>query len=359
MAEPLVVIDDWDEEQHYRDLQRKNPGKIIPRMRVGCTSVTRTIPPRDISRAVASNMGALRECYTQELERDASLSGPVDIMLRMGEYGVVEDVLTMKGIDGRGDFWGCLQRALEEVTVWPPPNLTALVSVAFELVPEPGPAAAGSSLQAARARLALLDTEGALAAFSSVIRGSGGGPDECWGRLGVLEIMLARAPWIDDPRVWAATQGFLRYGRGKWRRRQLAECFRAAAPVLSQVGTWPYFIPPEDDSWRYHRLGRFGSGAAGDQARRKARSRAKALLKLAPDNPARLDLLELATRVDARDGDAHAAARQAEQLLGQLAPKAAERLRHDLERASDDYDFHQERRDKPLRSGKCGHPRWR
>lgn len=302
--EPIVTFDDWDADHWRAEQQRKHPGRRVPRMRTSCTTYSFAPNSEDILRAIEGNVGALQACYADEVARSGTFTATLDVALEIAESGLVEQEPRLQGETQRKELLSCVSRALQDIVVWPIPNAAARVGLTFQLSPTTPKAEGDTSLHVARARLELRDTAGALERFAALIRSAAGDEErECWGRLGVLETMLTRAPWIDDPRVWSATTAWLRFIRGKSGKR-LSACVAAATPLVTRVGTWPFtFMETPSGVRRAAQLGSFDGGARGERARAFAKRRAEELLALAPNTPALAKVLALAVHVEAHDGD--------------------------------------------------------
>ena len=314
---PLATFDDWSQEQEDAEWQRQNPGKRRPVLRYSCTSVGVVVRPADVLRTIESNTGAFRQCYSQALGRTPGLRGKLVVRATLGDSGLVE----LARADGAGDkaLADCMVAAFGELVMQPSPVGEHALSYVFELNPDPLPALREANLLAlARTQLALLDADGALLSFAQAIRTSGGGVDECWGRLGVVQATLVKAPWVLDPRVSAATDQFVRWAASVPRPGAHDACLAAAASVIAGIGTWP-FVPETPTGLRRARVGRWVSSAFGQGAQDEALARATKLLAVSPSMPGRAQLLDFAASVLAGRNDVDA-------TIGALLPLFEERL---------------------------------
>ena len=287
---PLARFDDWSYAQSWKDSQRKSPGLRSP-PRLDCTLYSFRTPPEVILRTIQSNEGVYRQCYLEALKTTSGLAGLIEVRATIGTTGLVDEV-KVAGPGGKS-MADCMAAAFKELVVQPAPTGgTISFLYPLRLVPRaPTPVRLKDPLANARVQLERLDADGALETFAQVIRGSAGGADECWGRLGVVQAMLVKAPWVHDPRVWEATEQFVRYVGETPEGRVPRRCLEAAGPIVSRVGTWPYQLL-EPSGLRLGRVGRWESGAVGLGAAIEAVGRATRLLAMTPRLPGRLQLLE-------------------------------------------------------------------
>ena len=316
----LATFDDWSQEQDDFEWQRKNPGRRRPQVRFACTSVSAVIRPEDVERTIQSNLGVYRQCYSAALTRTPGLRGKLAVRAVLGDSGLVESA----SVQGPGDptFAACMAAAFQELVLQPSAIGRYHLAYTFDLTPDPLPEIREANwLVLARARLQRLDTDGALEAFAEVVRASGGGPDECWGRLGVLQATLVKAPWAMDPRVSAAMEHFVRWAANVRRPGVHDACLAAAAPVIAGIAVWP-FVPEAPTGVRHARVGRWVSSAFGHGAQDEALARAQLLLGKSPTVPGRLALMDFAASVLAARDDVDA-------TVAALVPLLAERLDRD------------------------------
>lgn len=316
-APPLATFDDHSQEQEDFEWQRQNPGKRRPIVRYSCAAVGVVVRPADVLRTIDSNTGAYRRCYSQALSRTPGLRGKLVVRATLGDSGLMERAR----VDGVGDpaLADCMAAAFAELSMQPSPVGEHELSYTFELNPDPLPEVRETNpLALARAALERLDGDGALRNFAQAVRASGGGADECWARLGVVQAMLVKAPWVLDPRVSAATDQFVRWAANVRRPGAHDACLDAAAPVIASIGTWP-FVAGTPTGLRHARAGRFVSSAFGQGAQDDALARATKLLGAAPTVPGRVELLEFSGSVLATRSDIDA-------TIGALVPLFRERL---------------------------------
>lgn len=282
--------------------------------------------PEDFERAILSNLGAYRECYRTALQSAPGLKGVLTFRLEFGPTGQVEQA-TVDAELGQ-ELSSCMRGALMELVAQVAPMTPVRVTYQFKLVPTPPPALAERDpLVRARTLLERQDADGALESFAEAIRSSGGGLKECWGRLGVLRAMLVKAPWVDDPRVRAALESFVRYA-DRASTPALSPCLKAAAPVVAAVGTWPFTLG-RDQGIRHRRVGPWESGAIREGVYDDALARAEEVLALSPSLPGRMLLLEFVATGRADRGKTDEAIDALVPLLA--AGLQAERLRPLLE----------------------------
>lgn len=308
VEQTLVTFDDWSRDQEIATFRRTHPGRPLPpAQRPGCTTHSFAAMPQDFERALRSNLGAFRQCYARALQSAPGLTGEVRAAVRFGMTGLAEQVDLAAPNQA---LTACLRAAFEELAVRPLPPEPTRVSYAFRLTPTiPLASSSTDPLERGRHRLELLDAEGALASFAQAVRESGGGERECWGRLGVLQATLAKAPWVDDARVRSATEDFVRHLEHARDPAALGSCVAAAAPIVVEVAAWP-FRPVSPGGLRHASIGRWQSSTLSEGAKDEAVERSKRLLALSPRVPGRSLLLELvASRVQSKRGSSAATLR--------------------------------------------------
>jgi hypothetical protein len=298
-GEVFATFDDWSWDQWEVDFRRQHHG--MPPPRPMCVTFSYGPVSEDIERTILSNAGAYRQCYIEALRTNPGLSGELVVRSEIGNTGAFEKV-HVAGLGGDG-LAGCIGAAFHELQVQPIPSSAFVVQYTFTLIPDaPASIPIADPLRRGRAQLERLDAEGALESFVQAIRTSGGGADECWGRLGVVQAMLIKAPWVFDPRVWTATTEFIRYASDRTSSKAIAACLVAAGPIIASVATWPYLLIGESDI-RHARIGRWRSGALSIGARDEALVRVEQLFQSAQQLPGRQLLLEFLASGNAQRRD--------------------------------------------------------
>jgi hypothetical protein len=192
VAEPRpFLVDDRDPAREPR----------LPSVQIGCTTV-RAVPSKArIRDAFLANRGALQACYASARERSRlgpdEPGGTVTVSALFGGGGLAQRVQ----VGGAGDtaFHECVAAAAREVWLVPPPSDGVIeVNVPFDL--RPPRARPGSAEDMLRDD----DFDGALAAWSREARTATDKKEACRARVDLVRAWAARAPWLDDERLFAA-----------------------------------------------------------------------------------------------------------------------------------------------------------
>jgi hypothetical protein len=285
---PFVTFDDWTAQREQIDWQRAHPGKRRPRVYRDCTAISGRMPPQAFQRALASNKGALQTCYAAARQANPSLSGRLAVTYRVDAEGVPKKVDVEAP---SGDLATCVRAAIEQVRVpFVNPDVTVTSRHTFTLEPPPAPLPAEPA-ERGKVLIERGDAVGAVEAFVEVVRRNADG-DACMGRLGILRAMLARAPWVDDPRVWAALDDFVAVGPTLPASSATNACLEEAAPVVAEVATFPFALD-ESGVRAAQNLGRFASPIPGSALVQSARERVDKLLRRWPRMPGHATLREL------------------------------------------------------------------
>ena len=328
-GDPVARFDDWNADQEREEWERAHPGRGYPTDCCGCTMVSFRSPPGEIERTIRANLGAYRQCYREALRADPGLAGELAVQSILDDTGLFRRV-QVEGVGAEG-LHACFAAAFEELQVQPATIGQITVRYTFTLTPElPAPAQGSSPLERAELRLAELDAAGAAQDFRQWLGDHPEAAAQCRGYLGLLRAQLARAPWVDDPRVWQATQDFVKRAVSWEASREVKRCLEDAGPLVARVATWPYQLF-DAQGWRYPSLGRWHSGAYGGDGRDAAWKRVQGLLELGDAVPGRELLLEFAGMVHADRGDPYEARQALVPVLAQrLPPKQVEVILEEL-----------------------------
>ena len=100
-----------------------NDGK--PHVNLGHVTVDAGIGEVIVRRVISGAMAKLKDCYDQELQREPSLEGVVDVAFAIAQSGAPHDA-HVSGVSP--DVSGCVQRSFEAMQ-FPPPKSEAHVSL--------------------------------------------------------------------------------------------------------------------------------------------------------------------------------------------------------------------------------------
>ena len=107
-----------------------------PRVRMGATSVSGSLPPEVIQRIVRQNYGRFRLCYENGLTRNPNLEGRIAVRFVIGRDGSVSNVANAGSDLPDGSVVACVTRAYHGLT-FPQPE-GGVVTVTYPIMFSPG-----------------------------------------------------------------------------------------------------------------------------------------------------------------------------------------------------------------------------
>lgn len=119
-------------------------GGKAPKMVMGATAVTGSLPPEVVQRVVRQSFGRYRQCYEQGLARDGKLEGRIAVQFVIGKDGAVASADAAKETTlADAAVVACVVGAVRGLS-FPAPDGGGVVTVTYPIQLSPGDAASGA-----------------------------------------------------------------------------------------------------------------------------------------------------------------------------------------------------------------------
>jgi hypothetical protein len=255
-ASVVLDIDDWDETQAQREakeaknsaadgMPRPHPFPVLDAGYPRCVLSARSLHER-----LQHNMGALRACYAEAVQRRPGLAGEVTIEGRVDAAGTLH-AGSRPGPDLDDALLRCLADAVAEVWIDRPLDTceegiqATPFTVRFDLDPRPLPSlpppperdTASAIESRGHRQLEFGDGEGAMRSFSALLRQKPEHERACIWHQGMLTAAHQAEPWLHK-RVEAAALTLMEFALShpKAPGEQGLDCLIAAATSIATVG---------------------------------------------------------------------------------------------------------------------------
>lgn len=255
-ASVVLDIDDWDETQSKREAEEAKHSSADGMPRPHSFPVIYpgyglcVLTEKHLHERVQHNMGALRACYAEAVQRRPGLAGEVTIEGHVDAAGTLH-ARSPPGPDLDDALLRCLADAVAEVWIdWPLDICEAGIQAApftvrFDLDPRPLPSlpqpperdTASAIESRGRRQLELGDGEGAMRSFSALLRQQPEHERACIWHQGMLTAAHQAEPWLHT-RVEAAALTLMDFALSHPRAsgEQGVDCLTAAATSIATVG---------------------------------------------------------------------------------------------------------------------------
>jgi len=109
----LDVLGAIDLDSAFEAFDEGSPVYLVGKAKFGDLDVDGELDSGPIAKVIRKQMTSIQDCYNEELKRDPSLKGKVEIELTIGEDGRIEDALVVSNSMGNETVANCILRKLK------------------------------------------------------------------------------------------------------------------------------------------------------------------------------------------------------------------------------------------------------